>query len=59
MALLLCLVGSARGGKVLAVPGEYSHWHNMRVILEELLERNHSVSVLVMSESPSIGPFFF
>ncbi|KAL7838073.1 hypothetical protein AOLI_G00264770 [Acnodon oligacanthus] len=54
LALALWLLGSARGGKVLAVPGEYSHWQNMRVILEELLERNHSVSVLVMSESPSI-----
>ncbi|KAL6463909.1 hypothetical protein MHYP_G00283000 [Metynnis hypsauchen] len=54
LVLGLWLLGPAQGGKVLALPGEYSHWRNMRVILGELLERNHSVSVLVLSETPSI-----
>ncbi|KAI4903613.1 hypothetical protein NFI96_005796 [Prochilodus magdalenae] len=54
LALLLSVLGFARAGKVLAVPGEYSHWSNMRVILEALLERNHSVTVLIMSETPTI-----
>lgn len=54
--LLLVLVVGSRGGRVLVVPGEYSHWHNMRVIVEELVERNHSVRLLRMSSSPSIQP---
>ncbi|XP_072513082.1 UDP-glucuronosyltransferase 2C1-like isoform X4 [Salminus brasiliensis] len=54
VAVLLCLLGSTRSGNVLVVPGEYSHWHNMRVIVDELLLRNHSVKLLVSSSSPSI-----
>ncbi|KAJ8402075.1 hypothetical protein AAFF_G00373100 [Aldrovandia affinis] len=53
---LLLLFGpvTALAGNVLVIPGEYSHWLNMRVILEELVNRNHSVTVLVCSASPSI-----
>uniref|UniRef100_A0A3Q4BZG6 Uncharacterized protein n=1 Tax=Mola mola TaxID=94237 RepID=A0A3Q4BZG6_MOLML len=36
----------ALGGHVLVFPGEYSHWFNMRNIMEELVRRNHSVTVL-------------
>ncbi|XDV19673.1 hypothetical protein PO909_025111 [Leuciscus waleckii] len=43
---LLTAVSFTHGGNVLVLPGEYSHWHNMRNILEELLNRNHSVTVL-------------
>lgn len=35
-------------------PGEYSHWLNMRSIMEELVRRNHSVTVLVADASPSV-----
>lgn len=38
----------------MAFPGEYSHWLNMRSILEELVKRNHSVTVLVPDASPSV-----
>ncbi|XP_030581589.1 UDP-glucuronosyltransferase 2A1-like [Archocentrus centrarchus] len=56
LALLLLLpVAPAHGGHVLAFPGEFSHWLNMRTILEELLKRNHSVTVLVPDASPSIN----
>ncbi|XP_076867450.1 UDP-glucuronosyltransferase 2B20-like [Brachyhypopomus gauderio] len=41
-------------GKVLVLPGEYSHWHNMRTIVEELLDRNHSVTVLAHTSSPTV-----
>ncbi|XP_076867461.1 UDP-glucuronosyltransferase 2A2-like [Brachyhypopomus gauderio] len=52
--LALLFFHFTQGGKVLVLPGEYSHWHNMRFILEELVERNHSVTVLVNAASPSI-----
>ncbi|KAK6322898.1 hypothetical protein J4Q44_G00076900 [Coregonus suidteri] len=52
--LLLCGCLGTQGGNVLVLPGEHSHWLNMRVILEELAERNHSVTVLVFTASPSI-----
>ncbi|TRY92691.1 hypothetical protein DNTS_025235, partial [Danionella cerebrum] len=41
-------------GNVLVMPGEYSHWHNMRVVIDELVNRNHSVTVLVNSASPTV-----
>lgn len=56
--LFLVLLFSARSfthaGKVLVLPGEYSHWHNMRNIVDELLKRNHSVTVLVSTASPTV-----
>ncbi|KAK7174038.1 hypothetical protein R3I93_003767 [Phoxinus phoxinus] len=52
---LLTDVSFTHGGNVLVLPGEYSHWHNMRNIVEELLNRNHSVTVLVSSASPSVN----
>lgn len=45
----------AHGGHVLVFPGEYSHWLNMRSIMEELVRRNHSVTVLVADASPSVN----
>lgn len=44
---------AAEGGHVLALPGENSHWLNMRTIMEELVRRNHTVTVLVPDASPS------
>ncbi|KAL0192142.1 hypothetical protein M9458_010438, partial [Cirrhinus mrigala] len=52
--VLLCGVEIACAGKVLVLPGEYSHWHNMRVIIDALVDRNHSVTVLVSSSSPTV-----
>lgn len=42
------------GGHVLVFPAEYSHWLNMRTIMEELVARNHTVTVLVADQSPSV-----
>ncbi|XP_050966208.1 UDP-glucuronosyltransferase 2A1 isoform X11 [Labeo rohita] len=52
--VLLCGVEVGHAGKVLVLPGEYSHWHNMRVIIDALVDRNHSVTVLVSSASPTV-----
>lgn len=56
VALLSLLHGHspAMGGHVLVFPAEYSHWLNMRTIMEELVERNHTVTVLVADQSPSV-----
>uniref|UniRef100_A0A673KS85 Uncharacterized protein n=1 Tax=Sinocyclocheilus rhinocerous TaxID=307959 RepID=A0A673KS85_9TELE len=45
---------AGNAGKVLVLPGEYSHWHNMRAIIDALVDRNHSVTVLVSSSSPTV-----
>lgn len=52
--LLLCIGSAAFGGHVLVFPGEYSHWLNARTIMDELVRRNHSVTVLVADASPSV-----
>lgn len=54
---LLLVHTCVESGKVLILPGEYSHWHNMRMIVEELAERNHSITVLINSASPSVNTF--
>nr|XP_044986121.1 UDP-glucuronosyltransferase 2B1-like [Jaculus jaculus] len=43
-------------GKVLVWPMEYSHWINMKTILDELVLRGHEVTVLVSSASILIDP---
>ncbi|XP_041965537.1 UDP-glucuronosyltransferase 2C1-like [Alosa sapidissima] len=48
--LSVCLSG-ARGGKVLVFPVDGSHWVNMRVIIEELHSRGHSITVVRDSNS--------
>uniref|UniRef100_A0A3Q3SM93 UDP-glucuronosyltransferase n=1 Tax=Mastacembelus armatus TaxID=205130 RepID=A0A3Q3SM93_9TELE len=61
-ALLLFLVlpfSPVDGGRVLVFPGEYSHWLNMRNIMEELVRRNHSVTVLIPDASPSVNYICF
>uniref|UniRef100_A0A3B4DFY3 Uncharacterized protein n=1 Tax=Pygocentrus nattereri TaxID=42514 RepID=A0A3B4DFY3_PYGNA len=53
----LLLIGSevTFSGNILVLPGEFSHWYNMRVIVDELITRNHSVTVLIHSASSSIS----
>ncbi|XP_066567098.1 UDP-glucuronosyltransferase 2A2-like isoform X1 [Amia ocellicauda] len=55
LCLQLCTTQTVLSGKVLIWPGEFSHWLNMKSIIEELLNRNHSVTVLIHSGSPSIN----
>ncbi|ELV13012.1 UDP-glucuronosyltransferase 2B17 [Tupaia chinensis] len=56
--LLLVLLNSFHSvscGKVLVWPTEYSHWINMKTILDELAQRDHEVTVLVSSSSVFIN----
>ncbi|XP_010363863.2 UDP-glucuronosyltransferase 2B9 [Rhinopithecus roxellana] len=43
-------------GKVLVWAAEYSHWMNMKTILEELVQRGHEVTVLASSASILFDP---
>ncbi|XP_022521527.2 UDP glucuronosyltransferase 2 family, polypeptide A5 isoform X15 [Astyanax mexicanus] len=54
VALLLCGFGISLAGNILALPADYSHWRNMRAIVDGLVTRNHRVTVLTHSASPSI-----
>uniref|UniRef100_A0A3B3U4M3 UDP-glucuronosyltransferase n=1 Tax=Poecilia latipinna TaxID=48699 RepID=A0A3B3U4M3_9TELE len=50
---------AADSGHFLAFPGEHSHWLNMRTIIEELVRRNHKVTVLVPDLIEFISSFCF
>ncbi|KAM5272475.1 UDP-glucuronosyltransferase 2B31-like [Ctenodactylus gundi] len=57
LLLLLLLSGClAPGscGKVLVWPMEYSHWYNLKQILDGLVQRGHEVTVLKASSAVSI-----
>ncbi|XP_015426915.1 PREDICTED: UDP-glucuronosyltransferase 2B31-like isoform X2 [Myotis davidii] len=43
-------------GKVLVWPTEYSHWINMKTILDALVQRGHQVTVLTSSASILVDP---
>ncbi|XP_062410398.1 UDP-glucuronosyltransferase 2C1-like isoform X6 [Sardina pilchardus] len=51
---LLCLAAWSDGGKVLVWPGEFSHWLNMKVILDGLVDRGHSVTIITHTATPSV-----
>lgn len=59
-ALLLlqmsCCFRSGNCGKVLVWPMEYSHWMNLKIILDELVQRGHEVIVLRPSASIFLDP---
>ncbi|XP_005392868.1 PREDICTED: UDP-glucuronosyltransferase 2B17-like isoform X1 [Chinchilla lanigera] len=48
---LCCYFSAGRCGKVLVWPMDYSHWLNIQVILTELVQRGHEVTVLRPSSS--------
>ncbi|XP_063069604.1 UDP-glucuronosyltransferase-like isoform X2 [Engraulis encrasicolus] len=56
LVALLCLVGSAQGGKLLVIPVDGSHWTGMKPLVEELGRRGHQVVVLIPEASLSMGP---
>ncbi|XP_021044675.1 UDP-glucuronosyltransferase 2B17-like [Mus pahari] len=41
-----CCFRSVKCGKVLVWPMEFSHWMNIKIILDELVQRGHEVTVL-------------
>ncbi|KAM9307138.1 UDP-glucuronosyltransferase 2C1-like [Pholidichthys leucotaenia] len=51
IVLLLHPISPIHGGHVLVFPGEHSHWLNMRQIIEELVNRNHTITVLLPEAS--------
>ncbi|XP_076720277.1 UDP-glucuronosyltransferase 2B31-like isoform X2 [Callospermophilus lateralis] len=53
---LMCYFSSGSCGKVLVWPTEYSHWINIKTILDELLQRGHEVTVLTSTGSILINP---
>ncbi|XP_065770221.1 UDP-glucuronosyltransferase 2B4-like isoform X4 [Muntiacus reevesi] len=53
---MTCFFSSGSCGKVLVWPVEYSHWMNMKIILDELVTRGHEVTVLTSSASILIDP---
>ncbi|XP_019818405.2 UDP-glucuronosyltransferase 2B4-like isoform X2 [Bos indicus] len=48
---LTCYFSGGSCGKVLVWPVEFSHWLNIKTILEELVTRGHEVTVLISSAS--------
>uniref|UniRef100_A0A4W5N086 UDP-glucuronosyltransferase n=1 Tax=Hucho hucho TaxID=62062 RepID=A0A4W5N086_9TELE len=46
VAVLLFSLTTVYGGKVLVLPLDGSHWGNMKVIVEELHSRGHSITVI-------------
>ncbi|XP_035877268.1 UDP-glucuronosyltransferase 2B31-like isoform X4 [Phyllostomus discolor] len=53
---LSCQFSPGGCGKVLVWPTEYSHWINMKTILDELVQRGHEVTVLTHTASILIDP---
>lgn len=51
---VLALVGPGWAGHLLVFPGEFSHWLNMRSLVQELQRRGHQISIIVPSASPSV-----
>ncbi|XP_070689753.1 UDP-glucuronosyltransferase 2A1-like isoform X1 [Pempheris klunzingeri] len=49
--LVLCVTGSTNGGNILVWYTEGSHWLNMKIVLEALIDRGHQVTVLIPSAS--------
>ncbi|XP_060043801.1 UDP-glucuronosyltransferase 2B31-like isoform X2 [Erinaceus europaeus] len=44
-----CYINTGNCGKVLVWPMEYSHWINLKTILDELVTKGHEVTVLTSS----------
>ncbi|XP_009963528.3 UDP-glucuronosyltransferase 2A2 isoform X6 [Tyto alba] len=52
----LALLGPVFCGNVLVWPTEGSHWLNVKIVIEELTRRGHSVTILVSNASLFIKP---
>ncbi|XP_010192560.1 PREDICTED: UDP-glucuronosyltransferase 2A2-like, partial [Mesitornis unicolor] len=56
LLLQVALLGPVFCRKVLVWPTEGSHWLNVKILIEELIRRGHSVTVLVSNASLFIKP---
>ncbi|KAL2088265.1 hypothetical protein ACEWY4_015164 [Coilia grayii] len=58
---LMCQLAVSLGGKVLVFPQDGSHWVNMKVLIEELHTRGHSVTVVRPVDSwyiQEVSPYY-
>ncbi|XP_047575403.1 UDP-glucuronosyltransferase 2A2 isoform X1 [Lutra lutra] len=55
-SLKFSLLGITLGGNVLIWPTEGSHWLNIKIIIDELIKKEHNVTVLVASGALFISP---
>ncbi|XP_011358973.1 UDP-glucuronosyltransferase 2A1 isoform X2 [Pteropus vampyrus] len=56
LALQISILGNTLGGNVLIWPMEGSHWLNVKIIIDELIKKEHNVTVLVASGALFITP---
>ncbi|XP_056658675.1 UDP-glucuronosyltransferase 2A2-like [Monodelphis domestica] len=56
LILPLTLTGTVFSGNVLIWPTDASHWLNIKIIIEELAQRNHNVTVLTSQSALFIKP---
>ncbi|KAM9678003.1 UDP-glucuronosyltransferase 2A2 isoform 1-T2 [Trichechus inunguis] len=56
LSLQISLLGTTYGGNVLLWPAEGSHWLNVKIIIDDLIKREHKVTVLVASGALFITP---
>ncbi|XP_031545506.1 UDP-glucuronosyltransferase 2A2 isoform X4 [Vicugna pacos] len=56
LSLQISLLGTTLGGNVLIWPMEGSHWLNVKIIIDELIRKEHNVTVLVASGALFITP---
>nr|XP_020139846.1 UDP-glucuronosyltransferase 2A2 isoform X1 [Microcebus murinus] len=56
LSLQMSLLGSTLGGNILIWPMEGSHWLNVKMIIDELIKKEHNVTVLVASGALFITP---
>uniref|UniRef100_A0A8C6BBP0 UDP-glucuronosyltransferase n=1 Tax=Monodon monoceros TaxID=40151 RepID=A0A8C6BBP0_MONMO len=56
LALQISLLGATLGGNVLIWPIEGSHWLNVKTIIDDLIKKEHNVTVLVASGALFITP---
>ncbi|XP_062054725.1 UDP-glucuronosyltransferase 2A2 isoform X2 [Lepus europaeus] len=56
LSLQISLLGTTLGGNVLIWPMEGSHWLNVKIIIDELIRKEHNVTVLMASGALFITP---
>ncbi|KAM5284380.1 UDP-glucuronosyltransferase 2A2 isoform 3-T4 [Hipposideros larvatus] len=58
LSLQISLLGNTLGGNILIWPMEGSHWLNIKIIIDELIKKEHNVTVLVASGALFITPTY-
>lgn len=54
LLFVLALSQCVTAGKILVWPVEFSHWLNLKAIIDELITRGHNVTVVTYSATPSV-----